>query len=48
MYIERIQTRGDQHALLFAFLVERALDIDDGIGAAGSSTGMAKYIQIHR
>jgi hypothetical protein len=33
--------------VVLALLVERSFDIDEGIGAAGSGTGMTENEQIH-
>ena len=44
MNFERIQVVAHQNALLLAFLIERAFDINEGIGPACSGAGMTKNI----
>ena len=45
--LERIQVVAHQNALLLALFIKRAFDVDEGIGAPCSGTGMTKNIQIH-
>jgi len=42
-----VQDGGKLEAVLLAFLIERALLVEQGIGAAGSGAGVAKNKQIH-
>jgi hypothetical protein len=46
--IEGIQIIADKDALLLTLLVERSLDVDEGISAAGACAGMTKNVKIHR
>jgi hypothetical protein len=47
MNVQSIEASSDQHALLFAFFIEGPFDVDDWIGAAGSSAGVTKNVQVH-
>ncbi len=40
--VESIEDMGELEAVAFAFLVEWALEVEEGIGAAGASAGVAE------
>jgi len=45
--IEGVEEAADEEALLLAFFIEGALDIDEGVRAPCARAGMAKNIEIH-
>ena len=45
--IQSAEESADEEALLLAFLIEGAFDIDDGVGAASARAGMTKNVEIH-
>ena len=47
LHIQSAEKTADEDALLLAFFVEGAFDIDFGVGAARARAGMAKNVEIH-
>ena len=45
--IESAEKAADEEALLLAFLIEGAFDVDGGVGAASARAGMTKNVEIH-
>jgi hypothetical protein len=47
LHIKGAEEAADEEALLLAFFVEGALDVDNGVGAACARAGMAKNVEVH-
>ncbi len=47
LHIQRAEKAADEEGLLLAFLIEGALDVNQGIGTARAGAGVAEDVKVH-